>query len=79
MEKVLLGARLPQPVITELRSFCRVHGIVMNHFVTRAIVEKLLEEKEDEEDIITAQARKHDPSMSETEWNKYLKTRGINV
>ena len=79
MEKILLGARVPEPVITELRDFCKGHGVVMNHFVTKAIMEKLHEEKEDEEDSITAQSRKNESSISETEWNKYLKNRGINV
>jgi len=79
MEKVLLGARLPGDLITELKNFCKPRGILINHFVAKAITERLKEEKEDEEDILTVEARKNEPSMSETEWNGYLKSRGISV
>ena len=79
MGKALLGARLPVNLIAELRSFCKPRGILINHFVAKAVIERLKEEKEDEEDILTIEARKNELSMSETEWNGYLKGRGISV
>jgi len=41
MAKILLGARIPEPVIKELRGYCNSHGILINHFVSEAIKEKL--------------------------------------
>lgn len=41
MEKILLGARIPEPVIIELREYCKSNGILINHFVSEAIEEKL--------------------------------------
>ena len=41
MVKILLGSRIPGPVVKELRGYCRSHGIVMSHFVSKAIEEKL--------------------------------------
>ena len=41
MAKILLGARIPDPIIKELRSYCKSHGILINHFVSEAIKEKL--------------------------------------
>ena len=79
MVKRCLGARIPVSVITELGKFCRARGVVMNHFITEAIMEKLKEAEEDEEDAATVEARKNEPSMSEAEWNSYLKNRGISV
>jgi len=41
MVKILLGSRIPVPVVKELRGYCKSHGIVMSHFVSKAIEEKL--------------------------------------
>lgn len=41
MVKILLGSRIPEPVVEELRGYCKSHGIVMNHFISKAIEEKL--------------------------------------
>ena len=79
MEKILLGARLPKTIITELREYCKSHGIMINHFVAEAIAKKLREEKEDEEDIATIRVRKNEPTINEEEWKNYLKNRDINV
>jgi hypothetical protein len=54
MTKILLGARLPESIITELREYCKSNGILINHFVSEAIKEKLIkinrkEEKEEKE------------------------------
>jgi len=79
MTKILLGARLPKTIITELREYCKSHGILINHFVSEAIEKKLREEKEYEEDIATIEARKNETTISEEEWKDYLKNRDINV
>ncbi|MDD5014752.1 MAG: hypothetical protein PHW73_06580 [Atribacterota bacterium] len=79
MEKMLLGARLPKIIITELREYCKSHGILINHFVSEAIERKLREEKEYEEDITTIGLRKNEPTINEEEWKDYLKNRDINV
>ncbi len=79
MTKMLLGARLPKTIITELKEYCKSHGILINHFVSEAIAKKLREEKEYEEDIATIEARKNEITVSEEEWKDYLKNRDINV
>jgi len=50
-KKKLIGARIPESVIMELRSYCKSHGILMNHFVSEAIKEKLKKGKRKEEQI----------------------------
>jgi uncharacterized protein YacL (UPF0231 family) len=79
MSKVLLGARLPETIITDLRNYCKSHGIVMNYFVTEAITEKLQELKEDEQDVHTVKRRLKEDSISEKEWDLFLANRGVNV
>ena len=54
MKKKLIGSRIPESVIMELREYCKSHGIMMNHFVSKAIEERLkkvkrIEKKEKEE------------------------------
>jgi len=49
MAKILLGARIPEPIIIELRKYCKLHGILMNHFVSEAIKEKLKKVRRNEE------------------------------
>ena len=41
MRKKLIGSRIPESVIIELRGYWKSHGILMNHFVSEAIKEKL--------------------------------------
>ncbi len=41
MVKILLGSRISEPVVKELRGYCKSRGIVMSHFVSKAIEEKL--------------------------------------
>lgn len=57
-KKILIGSRIPESVIIELRKYCKSHGILMNHFVSEAIKAKLKkvkrsEEKEKEEKLPT--------------------------
>ncbi len=49
MKKKLIGTRIPESVIMELRQYCKSHGILMNHFVSEAIKEKLKKVKRKEE------------------------------
>ena len=48
-KKKLIGARIPESVIIELRSYCKSHGILMNHFVSEAIKAKLKKVERNEE------------------------------
>ena len=48
-KKILIGSRIPEPVIIELREYCKSHGILMNHFVSEAIKAKLKKVKRSEE------------------------------
>ena len=49
MVKKLLGARIPETLVLELREYCKSHGILMNHFVSEAIKSKLKKVKRNEE------------------------------
>ena len=49
MVKKLLGARIPEILVLELREYCKSHGILMNHFVSEAIKAKLKKVKRSEE------------------------------
>ena len=48
-KKILVGSRIPESVIIELREYCKSHGILMNHFVSEAIKAKLKKVKRNEE------------------------------
>lgn len=48
-KKILIGSRIPESVIIELREYCKSHGILMNHFVSEAIKAKLTKAKRSEE------------------------------
>jgi hypothetical protein len=48
-KKILMGSRIPEPLALELREYCKSHGILMNHFVSEAIKEKLKKIKRSEE------------------------------
>jgi hypothetical protein len=52
MVKKLLGARIPETLVLELREYCKSHGILMNHFVSEAIKTKLEKAKRSEEKAI---------------------------
>ena len=77
MEKVLLGARVPKPLIGDLKKFCQRHGLKISYLVSEAIQEKLEELKEDEEDIATVEARESEPSLSEKEFYARMKKQGF--
>jgi len=48
-KKILIGSRITESVITELREYCKSHGILINHFVSEAIEEKLKKVKRNEQ------------------------------
>jgi hypothetical protein len=48
-KKILIGSRIPEPLVLELREYCKSHGILMNHFVSEAIKAKLKKVKRSEE------------------------------
>lgn len=48
-KKLLIGARIPETLVLELREYCKSHGILMNHFVSEAIKSKLRKVKRSEE------------------------------
>jgi hypothetical protein len=50
-KKKLLGVRILEPIIIELRAYCKSHGILINHFVSEAIKAKLDKVKRSEEKI----------------------------
>jgi len=47
-KKILIGSRIPESVIIELREYCKSHGILMNHFVSEAIKAELKKAKRNE-------------------------------
>ena len=77
MAEVQIGPRVPRSLAEELKTFCKKRGLVMNHLVTEAIREKILELKEDEEDIATVAVRENESDMPEKEFYARLKKRGL--
>ncbi|OIO73881.1 MAG: hypothetical protein AUJ85_06990 [Elusimicrobia bacterium CG1_02_37_114] len=75
----LMAVRMPENLIKELKTIRKTHGTVISHFITEAVTERIREMKENEEDIAVIESRKNEPSISEAEWNKHLKHKGINV
>ena len=47
--KKLIGLRIPESVIIELREYCKSHGFLISHFVSQAIEERLKKIKRSEE------------------------------
>jgi len=41
MRKKLIGTRISESIVIELKEYCKSNGILMNHFVANAIQEKL--------------------------------------
>jgi len=48
-KKKLIGVRISESVIIELREYCKSHGFLISHFVSKAIEEKLKKIKRSEE------------------------------
>ena len=51
MKKKLMGIRISESLIDELKEYCRPNGILINHFVASAIKEKLKKLKKREEKL----------------------------
>lgn len=58
MGKVQINARIDERLKKALEEYCRSRGIVMNHFIQEAILDRL-EELEDVEDL---KAIRHEPT-----------------
>jgi predicted DNA-binding protein len=79
-EQAQLGARIPVDLKEVLSKYCINNGIKLNHFVTEAIREKLLEGIEDYEDLIEAKKRLKDAKyVPLEELEKYLRKRGAKI
>ena len=63
MPTVQINARIDAALKKALDEYCRSRGIVMNHFVQEAIIDRL-EELEDVEDL---KAIRHEPTRSLSE------------
>ena len=72
-KEILVPFRLPAPLATDLRNFCKTHCLRMNKFISKLIGEKLREEREEEEEISLFESRENEPTFSEKEWLKILK------
>jgi len=48
-KKKLIGVRIPESIIIELRKYCKSHGFLISHFVSKAIEERLKKIKRSEE------------------------------
>jgi len=49
IKKKLIGIRIPEQLIMELKEYCKSHGFLMSHFVAGAIEERLKKVKRSEE------------------------------
>jgi hypothetical protein len=58
MGKVQINARIDERLKRALEEYCRSRGIIMNHFIQEAILDRL-EELEDIEDL---KAVRHEPT-----------------
>ncbi len=47
--KKLIGVRISESIIIELREYCKSHGFLMSHFVSKAIEERLKKIRRSEE------------------------------
>lgn len=79
-EQAQLGARIPVDLKEVLSKYCSSKGIKLNHFVTEAIREKLLEAIEDYEDMKIVKERLKDPKFVPLEeLDNYLRKRGAKI
>ncbi len=72
METVQISARIDVALKKALDEYCRSRGIVMNHFIQEAILDRL-EEMEDVEDL---KALRHEPTRPLSEVLAELKLDG---
>jgi len=48
-KKKLIGIRIPESIIIDLKEYCKSHGFLISHFVAKAIEERLKKAKKNEE------------------------------
>ncbi len=72
METVQINARIDEALKKAIDEYCKSHGIVMNHFVQEALIDRL-EELEDIEDL---RKFRHEPTRPLSEVLKALKLDG---
>ena len=72
MATVQISARVDETLKTAMERYCRSHGIVMNHFIQEALLDRL-EELEDIEDL---KQIRHEPTRPVSEVLKDLKLDG---
>ena len=72
MATVQINARIDATLKKALDEYCHSHGIVMNHFIQNAILDRL-EEMEDVEDL---KAIRHEPTRPLSDVLKELKLDG---
>ena len=72
MAKVQISARVDETLKIALEHYCRSRGIVMNHFIQEALLDRL-EELEDIEDL---KQIRHEPTRTLSEVLKDLKLDG---
>lgn len=72
MATVQISARVDETLKIALERYCRSRGIVMNHFIQEALIDRL-EELEDIEDL---QNIRHEPTRPLSEVLKDLKLDG---
>jgi hypothetical protein len=72
MSSIQLNARIDPALKKALESYCRSRGIVMNHFIQEALIDRL-EELEDVEDL---RHLRHEPTRPLAEVLKDLELDG---
>ena len=72
MATVQINARIDVKLKKALDEYCRTHGVVMNHFIQNAILDRL-EELEDIEDL---KSIRHEPTRPLSEVLNELKIDG---
>ena len=72
MSTVQINARIDAALKKALEEYCRSRGIVMNHFIQEAIIDRL-EELEDVEDL---KSIRHEPTRPLSELLAQLKLDG---
>jgi predicted DNA-binding protein len=75
-EEVALGARIPKELKERMNRFCLEHGLKMNHFVKRALQDKLGEAAEEIKDVAMARERLADAEfITREEYDRYIQRR----
>jgi len=72
MATVQINARIDAKLKKALDEYCRSHGVIMNHFIQNAILDRL-EEMEDVEDL---RSIRHEPTRPLSDVLKELKLDG---